>query len=568
MRGEAVRLLFVSNAADLPDDIDALKAALREARATIADRDIALQERDAERDAARADALSAQAALEAGVVEIKHLKALIAQMRRKQYGASSEKLSRLTEQLELKLEDLEETQGEREADAEAKAKRAGQTRAPRKQGARKAPPAHLPREIVILEPETACDCCGPGKRVKIGEDVSEVLEKVPVEHKVIRYVRPKYACRGCDKIVQAPAPDLVVSKGMAGPGLIADIAISKYCDGIPLYRQSAMLARLGIEVSRSAMAEWMGALAWWTKPIYDLIKLEVMRAPVLHTDDTPVKVLAPGAGVTATGRLWVYLVDEEPWRGLRPPAAFYRYSPDRKGERPAEDLAEFAGYLQADAYAPYEKLSAPRDGVPSKIIHVACMAHARRYFFEAFEKTQSPIAAQALVRIQDLYAIEREITGKPAHERLAVRQARAAPLLAAFKTWMEEKRQRISAKSDTTKALAYALERWDALSCYATDGRLAIDNNPAERALRTIAISRKNFLFLGSDEGGRRAAIVYTLAQSAKLNGLNPHAYLAGVLDVLARGHSNSRLADLTPWAWARTHRTEVRSDYGVNFVA
>lgn len=544
----------MSNAADLPDDIDALKAALREARATIADRDIVIQERDAD--------------LEAGAVEIKHLKALIVQMRRKHYGASSEKLERLTEQLELKLEDLEETQGEREAEAEDKAKRSGRTRAPRKSGARKAPPAHLPREIVILEPEAACECCGPGKRVKIGEDVSEVLEKVPVEHKVIRYVRPKYACRGCDKIVQAPAPDLVVSKGMAGPGLIADIAISKYCDGVPLYRQSAMLARLGIEVSRSAMAEWMGALAWWAKPIYDLIKLEVMRAPVLHTDDTPVKVLAPGAGTTVTGRLWVYLVDEEPWRGLRPSAAFYRYSPDRKGERPAEDLAEFAGYLQADAYAPYEKLSAPQDGVPSKIIHVACMAHARRYFFEAFEKTQSPIAAEALRRIQDLYAIEREITGKPAHERLAVRQARAAPLLAAFKSWMEEKRQRISAKSDSAKALAYALDRWDALSRYATDGRLAIDNNPAERALRTIAISRKNFLFLGSDEGGRRAAIIYTLAQSAKLNRLNPHAYLAGILDALARGHSNLRLADLTPWAWARSHSGETRSDYGANFIA
>lgn len=563
-RGEAVRLPFVSNAADLPDDIDVLKAALREARATIADRDIVILERDA----ARADALAAQAAMEAGAVEIKHLKALIAQMRRKQYGASSEKLSRLTDQLELKLEDLEETQAEREAVAEDKARLAGRTRAPRKPGARKAPPAHLPREIVVLEPETACDCCEPGKRVKIGEDVSEVLEKVPVEHKVIRYVRPKYACRGCDKIVQAPAPDLVVSKGMAGPGLIADIAISKYCDGVPLYRQSAMLARLGIEVSRSAMAEWMGALAWWTKPIYDLIKMEVMRAPVLHTDDTPVRVLAPGSGTTVTGRLWVYLVDEEPWRGLRPRAAFYRYSPDRKGERPAEDLAGFSGYLQADAYAPYENLSAPKDGVPSKIIHVACMAHARRYFFEAFEKTQSPIAAEALRRIQDLYAIEREITGKPAHERLAVRQARAAPILGAFRTWMEEKRQRISAKTDTTKALAYALDRWDALSRYATDGRLAIDNNPAERSLRTIAISRKNFLFLGSDEGGRRAAIIYTLAQSAKLNGLNPHAYLAGILDVLARGHSNSRLADLTPWAWARTHRDEVRSDYGANFIA
>jgi transposase len=312
----------------------------------------------------------------------------------------------------------------------------------------------------------------------------------------------------------------------------------------------------------------MGAVAWWGKPICDLIKLEVMRAPVLHTDDTPVKVLAPGTGKTATGRLWIYLVDEEPWRGLRPPAAYYRYSPDRKGVRPQEDLAGFSGYLQADAYAPYEKLTAPVGGVPARIIHVACMAHARRYFFEAFEKTQSPIAAEALRRIQQLYAIEREINGQSAEQRLAVRQEKAAPLLAAFEIWMREKAARISAKSDTGKALGYALERWGALSRYASDGRLAIDNNAAERGLRTIAVSRKNFLFLGSDEGGRRAAIIYTLAQSAKLNGLNPHAYLAGILDALSRGHSNLRLAELTPWAWAAAHRGEARSTYGANFIA
>ena len=558
----------MSTAADLPDDVDALKAALLAARATIALKDEALQATSVELGAARAEALAAQTALEAGAVEIAHLKALIAQMRRKQYGSKSEKFARVIEQLELKLEDLEETQAEREADADAKAKLAGRERAPRKPGVRKPLPAHLPREIIVLEPETTCACCAPGVRVKIGEDVTEVLEKVPVEHKVIRTVRPKYACRTCEKIVQAPAPDLVIAKGMAGPGLIADIAISKYCDGAPLYRQSEMLARLGIEISRAAMAEWMGAVAWWGKPICDLIKLEVMRAPVLHTDDTPVKVLAPGTGKTATGRLWIYLIDEEPWRGLRPPAAYYRYSPDRKGVRPQEDLAGFSGYLQADAYAPYEKLTAPVGGVPARIIHVACMAHARRYFFEAFEKTQSPIAAAALRRIQDLYAIERDINGKPAQERLAVRQEQAVPLLAAFEIWMREKAARISAKSDTGKALGYALERWGALSRYSNDGRLAIDNNAAERGLRTIAVSRKNFLFLGSDEGGRRAAIIYTLAQSAKLNGLNPHAYLAGILDALSRGHSNLRLAELTPWAWAAARRGEVRSAYGANFIA
>jgi transposase len=558
----------VSDLGDLPDDIDALKAALIAAHGVIAVNNVELDAARADVDAARAVALAAQSAVEAGVVEIEHLHALITQMRRKYFGKSSEKLNHAIEQLELRLEDLEETQAERGLDADAKAKLAGRPRPPRKPGVRKALPEHLPREIIVLEPETNCACCTPGARVKIGEDVSEILETAPAQHKVIRYVRPKYVCRACETIVQAPAADLVISKGMAGPGLIADIAISKYCDGAPLYRQSEILARSGIEISRAAMAEWMGAVAWWTKPIYDLIKAEVMRAPVLHTDDTPVKVLAPGTGKTATGRLWVYLVDEGPWRGPRPPAAYYRYSPDRKGARPQEDLADFSGYLQADAYAGYDKLTAPKAGAPSKILHVACMAHARRKFFEAFENTKSPIAAEALKRIQDLYAIEREINETSAVRRLAMRQDKAVPLLANFEIWMQEKAARISAKTETAKALYYALERWDALARYASDGRLAIDNNPAERALRTIAVSRKNFLFLGSDEGGRRAAIIYTLAQSAKLNGLNPHAYLAGVLGALASGHSNQRLSELTPWAWAASHRGEFRAEYGVHFTA
>ena len=562
--------------ADLPDDIEALKAALMAARSAIAAagdalhaKDEALHAKDIELIAARAEALAAQTALEAGAIEIQHLQAMLRQLRRKMNGRSSEKMDRVIEQLELKLEDLEETQAERQADADDKAQKAGAPkRPPRKASIRKPLPEHLPREIVVLEPDAPCACCEPGKRVKIGEDISEVLDKAPVQHKVIRYVRPKYACRGCEMIVQASAPDLVISKGMAGPGLIADIAIAKYCDGLPHYRQSAILARSGIEISRSAMSEWMGAVAWWCKPIYDLIKLEVMGAGVIHSDDTPVRVLAPGTGRTATGRLWVYLVDETPWCGQRPPAAWYRYSPDRKGIRPQEDLADFSGYLQADAYAGYEKLAADQAGEPSKIQHVACMAHARRHFYDAFEESKSPIAEEAIRRIQELYAIESSIMGKPPDVRLAVRQAQAAPMLADMNVWMGDKIERISQKVGAAKAINYALERWDALARYATDGRLAIDNNPAERSLRGIAISRKNFLFLGSDEGGRRAAIIYTLVQSAKMNDLNAHAYLAGILDAMVRGHSSQRIAELTPWAWARAHRGEIRSSHGVNFAA
>ena len=353
-----------------------------------------------------------------------------------------------------------------------------------------------------------------------------------------------------------------------GPSIMSQVRRRASDLRAPHYRQSAILARSGIEISRSAMSEWMGALAWWCKPIYDLINLEVMGAGVIHTDDTPVRVLAPGTGRTATGRLWVYLVDEAPWCGTRPPAAWYRYSPDRKGIRPQEDLAEFSGYLQADAYAGYEKLTAESAGEPSKIQHVACMAHARRHFYDAYAEEKSPIAEEALRRIQELYAIEASIMGKPPDIRLAVRQSQAAPLLADMNAWMDATIGRISQKVGAAKAINYALGRWDALARYATDGRLAIDNNPAERSLRGIAISRKNFLFLGSDEGGRRAAIIYTLVQTAKMNDLNPHAYLAGILNAMVRGHSSQRIAELTPWAWARAHRGDAKSSYGVNFAA
>jgi transposase len=404
--------------------------------------------------------------------------------------------------------------------------------------------------VVVHEPEIACSCgsCDPARLTKLGEATTEVLEKIPARLKVIRHVRPKYACRLCEKIFQAPAPELPIEKGRPGPGLLAHIAVSKYCDGLPLYRQSGILAREGVEIDRATMAEWMGHVAWWIRPLAALIGGYVMAQPVIWTDDTPIRTLAPGTGKTRLSRFWCYAVDPRPYKGPGYPAALYRYSADRKGERPRSHLDGFSGYLHADAFAGYEALYRPNGQNPPRITHVACMAHARRKLFEVFDTTKSPIAEEALQRIQELYAIEAEISDRSADQRRMQRQTRSKPLLDAFHAWATAQRRRLSGKAPLGKALQYGLNRWDALTRYVEDGRLSIDNNLAERLLRGIAVTRKNFLFLGSDSGGDRAAILYTVIESAKLNGLDPEAYLASVLDRLARGHLQNRLDDLLPW--------------------
>ena len=528
-----------TDANELPKDIDALTALILAERA----------ERQSERAAAQAEVARRDAELAKRAVEIEHLKSILLKLRRQRYGRSSEKLDTAIHQLELWVDDAETSLAQAKAAADAQAQQAT-SRPPRKPAVRKPLPEHLPREVVVLEPTITCRCGDPTCRTKIRDDVTEVLERLPSQMKVIRYIRPIYACRGCQMITQAPAPDLPILKGYAGPGLISWIAISKYCDGLPLYRLSGMLAREGVEIERAVMADWMGHVAWWIDPLVELIAAHVMSAGVIHADDTPIKVLAPGRGSTVTGRLWNYVVDQRPWGGAHAPAALFRYSPDRKGERPQEHLAGYKGFLHADAYAGYKELYAPRiDGAPH-IFHVACMAHARRYFFVAFEETKSPVAAEALRRIGELYAIEADINGKPADVRLAERQARAVPLLAAMKEWLEGERQRLSKKTGVATAIKYSLTRWDALTRYTTDGRLAIDNNVAERALRTVAVTRKSYLFLGSDEGGRRAAAIYSIVESARLSGLDPNAYLADVIDKMAKGWPRSRLAELLPWQW------------------
>jgi len=517
------------------DTPDAEIAALR---AQLAERDAVLAERDAE--------------LRNAGFEIEKLKIQLAALRRDKYGKSSEKLAAEIGQLEMLIGDAEEDAAQAAAGAEAKARARGQ---PRRPAIRKPLPEHLPRETVQHEPVLACrcGCTDPARLTRLGEDVTEVLEKIPARLKVIRHVRPRYACRSCEMVLQAPAPELPVERGRPGPGLLAHVLVSKYLDGLPLYRLSAILAREGVEIERQTLADWVGRGAWWLSRLAEAIGTYALRHGLIWTDDTPIAVLAPGRGRTREGRFWIYAIDPRPWQGQGPPAAFYRYSPDRKGERPREHLQGFEGWLHADGYTGYDALARPRGNQPPQVIHVDCWAHARRKLFEVFEATKSPIAEEALQRIVALYAIEAEINGKPADQRRAERQARSKPLVDDLHDWMLTQRRRLPGKSTLGKAMQYALNRWEALARYLEDGRLSIDNNLAERLLRGIALTRKNFLFLGSDTGGDRAAIIYTVAETAKLNGLDPEAYIAAVLDRLARGHTIDRIDQLLPWNFTPT---------------
>jgi transposase len=526
--------------AAFPDDAARLRALLAERDAVIAERDAALAERDAHLLNAR--------------FEIEKLKVQLAALRRERYGKSSERLATEIGQLEMLIGDLEEDQAEREAAAEKARRAKSKSDTPRQPAVRRPLPEHLPRETVLHEPVLACrcGCTDPARLARLGDDVTEVLEKIPARLKVIRHVRPRYACRACETILQAPAPGLPIERGRPGPGLMAHVLVSKYLDGLPLYRLSGILAREGVEIERQTLADWVGHGAWWLRPLAEAIGTYALARGVIWTDDTPIRVLAPGRGRTRLGRFWVYAFDPRPWGGPEgghgPPAAFYCYSPDRKGERPREHLAGYAGWLHADAYAGYNALTAAKGGEPQPISHVACMAHARRELFKVYETTKSPIAEEGLRRIGELYAIEAAINGQPPEQRRAARQVRSKPLLEALNEWMLAQRRRLSGKSTLGKALQYALNRWAALARYVEDGRLSIDNNLSERLLRGIAVTRKNFLFVGSDAGGQRAAIIYTIAETAKLNGLDPEAYIAAVLDRLAHGHPISRLDELLPW--------------------
>jgi len=470
--------------------------------------------------------------------EIEHLKLLIAKLQRMQFGRKSEKLARQIEQLELRLEDLQAKPAESKSAATTPPLLIS---IPAKPG-RGPLPEHLPRQTQKHEPkESACPDCG-GKLSKLGEDVSEVLEYVPASFFVVRHVRPKFSCTKCDHIVQAAAPSRPIERGVAGPGLLAHVLVSKYADHLPLYRQSEIYARQGIELGRSTLADWVGGTSQLLEPLIEVLRRYVTASGKLHADDTPVPVLAPGNGTTKTGRLWTYVRDDRPAGDTTAPAVWFAYSPDRKGEHPERHLREFCGTLQADAYAGFNQLY--ENG---RIQEAACWAHVRRKFYDLQQAHGSPVASEALERIAALYGIEKEIRGRPAEERRQIRNARARPLLESLRQWFETTLPKLSRKSDTTAAIRYALSRWDALLRYSNDGNIEIDNNAAERALRTVALGRKNYLFAGSDTGGERAAAIYSLIGSAKLNGLDPEAYLHEVLSRIA-DHPITRIEELLPW--------------------
>jgi transposase len=476
-------------------------------------------------------------------LEIENLKLLLSQLRRMQFGRKSEKLQRQIEQLELRLEDLQQAEAAEQVSSEAPSPSPESAPATTKaKPARRPLPEHLPRQTQTHLPKySVCPDCG-GELCELGEDVSEMLEYVRACFQVIRQVRPKLSCQRCDRIVQAPAPSRPIARGLGGPGLLAHVLVSKYADHLPLYRQCEIYERQGIELERSTLADWVGGTSALLEPLVEALRRYVMAAGKLHADETRFPVLAPGMGKTKTGRLWTYVRDDRAAGDPAAPAVWYAYSADRGGEHPQRHLRTFRGALQADAYAGFDQLY--EDG---RIQEVACWAHVRRKFYDLEQAHRSVLAREALERIGALYAVEAEIRGRPPEERQQVRQARARPLLQSLHDWFEVSLTRLSRKSDTTVAIRYALKLWPALTRYCDDGRLEIDNNAAERALRAVTLGRKNYLFAGSDAGGERAAVIYSLIATAKLNGLDPEAYLREVLTRIA-DHPINRIEELLPW--------------------
>jgi transposase len=525
--------------------LDLIRTHEQQFASLIAAQDEEIRRLEAELDAHRQTMSEQAEELDSRRERIEHLKLMVEKFRHMIFGKKSEKLVLKLEQMEFELEEDETTQAETEAIAERVSPRKEQK--PRSE--RKPLPEHLKREEVMHRPERDCcpDCGGDLRH--FGDDISEQLEYVPESFKVIRHVRPKFTCTGCDRVVEAPAPSRPIERGLAGPSLLAHVIVSKYADHLPLFRQSEIYARQGVELPRSTMAGWVGAASDLLSPLVDAIQKHVLAGRKLHADDTPMPVLAPGNGKTKTGRLWTYVRDDRPAGEQAAPAVWFAYSEDRRGEHPRQHLKNFTGALQADAYAGFHHLYS------NHIYEAACWAHARRKFHDIHIAHASPTTTEALARIGALYAIEDQIRGKPVDLRLSVRQTRARPLLDGLRKWMEKALCSLSSKSETAAAIRYALSRWRALTRYTDDGLLEIDNSAAERALRAVALGRKNFLFAGSDCGGERAAAMYTLIGSAKLNGLDPELYLRTVLAQIA-DHPISQIQDLLPWNLAHSLQT------------
>jgi transposase len=553
----------------LPNDIEALKALLlaanSQAEAASRAADAAIQ-RAAEAEAKLANAQAHASATEALIA---HFKLQIAKLRREQYGPSAERSRRLLDQMELQLEDLEADATQDGLTAAETAEKASTVAAfARKRPAKKPFPDHLPRERVVIPAPCSCPACGGERLSKLGEDVTETLEVIPRAWKVIQTVREKFSCRDCEKITQPPAPFHVVPRGWAGPSFLAMLLFEKYGQHQPLNRQAERFAREGVPLSTSTLADQVGAAAFALMPLYHLIEAHVLAAQRLHGDDTTVPVMAKGK--TDTARLWVYVRDDRPFAGDAPPAALFHYSRDRRGEHPRAHLASWAGLLQADAYGGYNELYAA-DRQPAPVVEAGCFAHARRKFFELADVTSAarkksrgersgqiyPIALEAVQRLDALFEIERAINGKSPSERLTVRQDLSAPLMSELHNWLTTQLGKLSRNHDLAKAINYMLRRWDAFTRFLDDGRVCMTNNAAERALRCVPLGRKAWLFCGSDRGGHRAAVLYTLIQTARLNAIDPQAWLADVLSRIA-DHPAQRLHELLPWHWKKPAHDEI----------
>ena len=508
---------------------------------------------------AEAVAARAQAVNSSTDAFIAHLKLEIEKLRRALYGSHSERKARLLDQMELQLEDLEASATEDELAAEKAAQRTQTVQSfQRKRPSRKPFPDYLPRERVVIAAPDSCPCCGSGKLSKLGEDITETLEVIPRQWKVIQTVREKFSCRECETITQPPAPFHVTPRGFAGPNLLAMILFEKFGQHQPLNRQSERYRREGIDLSVSTLADQVGACTEVLQPLHRLIEGHVLAAERLHGDDTTVPILAKGK--TVTGHIWTYVRDDRPFGGRAPPAALYYASRDRRHEHPTRHLRDFIGILQADAYGGYNELYDP-SRAQGAITAALCWAHARRQFFELADIAAnarrgknaaaiSPIALEAVKRIDALFDIERGINGLRADERRNIRREKSAPLLASLEAWLREERPRLSRSASVVEPIDYMLKRWDRFARFIEDGRICLTNNAAERALRGFALGRKSWLFAGSERGADRAAAMATLIMTAKLNDVDPQAWLADVLARIAE-IPQSRLADLLPWHWA-----------------
>lgn len=510
--------------------------------------------------AAEADLAQARAVVSTSEAMIAGLKLEIALLRRDKYGRSAERTARLIDQLELQLEELVVNAAEDKARAEQAAEQTTQVAGfERRKPVKKPFPDHLPRERVVVEPPTACTCCGSGRIVKMGEDITETLEVIPRQWKVIQTVREKFTCRACEKISQPPAPFHPIPRGWAGPSLLAMIIFEKYGQHQPLNRQAERYAREGVELSLSTLADQVGAVTGLLEPLQALIEAHVLAAERLHGDDTTVPLLARGG--TKTARLWTYVRDDRPFSGTAPPAVVFKFSRDRAGEHPLGHLKGWQGILQADAYAGYNQLY-QGDRKPGPVLPALCWSHARRKFFELADvegnirkgkspEDISPIAFEAVKRIDRLFGIEREISGLDAAARVEARQRLSAPLVGDLEAWLRSERARLSKHAKVAKAIDYLLSsaHWPGFTRFLQDGRVCLSNNCAERSLRGVALGRKSWLFAGSERGGQRAAAMYTLIGSAKLNGIDPQAWLADVIARIA-DLPVSRLPELLPWNW------------------